>query len=109
LAAEEQPSQSLEEDFDRKTAIHFILAEMCGNRFFEALVRSLMDLTHRVVEAGDSDFQFIHPAGMHRPVVEAVIAGNPKKAALAMKNHAMEFGRILMEREKAFRQKKSRH
>ena len=88
LEAEEEPIQSLEEDVERKTAIHFILAEMCGNRFFEALVRSLMELTHRVVEAGDPDFHFIHPAGMHRPIVEAVLTGNPQKAAQAMKKHA---------------------
>jgi GntR family transcriptional regulator, transcriptional repressor for pyruvate dehydrogenase complex len=107
LQAEEGPVHSLEEDVERKTAIHFILAEMCGNRFFEALVRSLMELTRRVVEAGDPDFHFIHPAGMHRPIVEAVLTGNPRKAAQAMKKHAGEFGRILIEREKAFRLKQS--
>ena len=107
LEAEEEPIQSLEEDVERKTAIHFILAEMCGNRFFEALVRSLMELTHRVVEAGDPDFHFIHPAGMHRPIVEAVLTGNPQKAAQAMKKHAVEFGKILIAREQAFRRKQS--
>lgn len=107
LEEEERPIHSLEEDFERKTAIHFILAEMCGNRFFEALVRSLMELTNRVVEAGDPDFHFIHPAGMHRPIVEAVLTGNPQKAALAMKKHASEFGKILIAREQAFRRKQS--
>ena len=47
------------------------------------------------------------PAGMHRPIVEAVLAGNPAKAALAMKKHAIEFGKILLEKEKTFRQKKT--
>jgi GntR family transcriptional repressor for pyruvate dehydrogenase complex len=107
LEAEEDPIQSLEEDVERKTAIHFILAEMCGNRFFEALVRSLMELTHRVVEAGDPDFHFIHPAGMHRPIVEAVLTGNPQQAARAMKRHAVEFGKILIAREQTFRRKQS--
>jgi GntR family transcriptional repressor for pyruvate dehydrogenase complex len=107
LEAEERPIHSLEEDFERKTAIHYILAEMCGNRFFEALVRSLMELTRRVVEAGDPDFHYIHPAGMHRPIVEAVLAGNPQKAAQAMKKHAAEFGKILIAREQAFRRKQS--
>ena len=107
LEEEERPIHTLEEDFDRKTAVHFILAEMCGNRFFEALVRSLMELTQRVVEAGDPDFHFIHPTGMHRPMVEAVLSGNPQKAARAMKKHAIEFGNILIKREKTFRQKKA--
>lgn len=107
LEAEEQPIQSLDEDFERKTAFHFTLAEMCGNRFFEALIGSLMELTRRVIQVGDPDFHFIHPAGMHRPIVEAVLAGNPAKAALAMKKHAIEFGKILLEKEKTFRQKKT--
>lgn len=107
LEAEERPIHSLEEDFERKTAVHFILAEMCGNRFFEALVRSLMELTRRVVEAGDPDFHFIHPTGMHRPIVEAVLTGNPPKAAQAMKKHAVEFGKILIAREQTFRRKQS--
>ncbi|MBA4393450.1 MAG: FadR family transcriptional regulator, partial [Desulfobacca sp.] len=106
LEAEEQPIESLDEDVDRKTAIHFLLAEMCGNRFFEALIRSLMELTRRVIQAGEPDFHFIHPAGMHRPIVEAVLEGNPAKAAQAMKKHAIEFGKILLEKEKAFRGKK---
>jgi GntR family transcriptional regulator, transcriptional repressor for pyruvate dehydrogenase complex len=106
LETEDQPIHSLEEDFERKTSIHFILAEMCGNRFIEALVRSLMELTHRVVEAGDPDFHYIHPAGMHRPIVEAVLAGNPQKAAQAMKKHAIEFGKILIAREQSFRRKR---
>ena len=66
-----------------------------------------MELTHRVVEAGDPDFHFIHPSGMHRPIVEAVLMGNPKKAAQAMKKHAVEFGKILIAREQAFRHKPS--
>jgi len=66
-----------------------------------------MELTHRVVEAGDPDFHFIHPPGMHRPIVEAVLTGNPQKAAQAMKKHAVEFGKILIAREQAFRQKQA--
>jgi len=60
-----------------------------------------------VVEAGDPDFHFIHPAGMHRPIVEAVLTGNPQQAARAMKKHAVEFGKILIAREQAFRKKPS--
>jgi GntR family transcriptional regulator, transcriptional repressor for pyruvate dehydrogenase complex len=106
LKAEERPIESLDEDVERKTAVHFLLAEMCGNRFFEALMRSFMELTHRVIQVGDPDFHYIHPAGMHRPIVEAVLAGNASKAAQTMKKHAIEFGKILLEKEKAFRGKR---
>ncbi len=107
LEAEEQPVTSLKEDMERKTAVHYILAEMGGNRFFEAMIRSFVELTLRVIQAAEPDFQFIHPAGMHRSIVEAVLSGNPNKAALAMKKHAVEFGKILIKMEKTFRKKKS--
>jgi DNA-binding FadR family transcriptional regulator len=106
LKGEGESIASLDEDVERKQAFHFLLAEMCGNRFFEALIRSLMELTRRVIQVGDPDFHFIHPAGMHRPIAEAVLAGNPTKAAAAMKKHAIEFGKILLEKEKLFREKK---
>jgi GntR family transcriptional repressor for pyruvate dehydrogenase complex len=107
LEAEKQPIISLREDMERKTAIHFILAEMCGNRLFEALVRSLMGLTWKVIQAAEPDYHHMHPAGMHRPVVEAVLAKDPQKAAMAMEKHAVEFGKILIRMENTFRQKKA--
>ena len=61
LEEEERPIHSLEEDFDRKTAVHFILAEMCGNRFFEALVRSLMELTQTGGRGRRPGFPFYTP------------------------------------------------
>jgi GntR family transcriptional repressor for pyruvate dehydrogenase complex len=94
LEAENLPSTSLAEDRERKTAVHFILAEMCG-------------LTWRVIKAVDPDYHVMHPAGMHRPIVEAVLAGNSKKAALAMQKHALVFGEILYKMEKSFRKRKS--
>jgi GntR family transcriptional regulator, transcriptional repressor for pyruvate dehydrogenase complex len=105
LEAEEQPNDSLDEDVDRKTAVHFFLAEMCGNRFFEALIRSLMEMTKRVILVGAPNFNFIHPPGMHRPIVEAVLQGNAVKAASSMRRHALEFGKILLEKEKIFRER----
>jgi len=106
LKAEEVPSINLDDDLERKTTVHFILAEMCGNRLFEAIIRSLLWLTRRVVKTADPDFHEMHPAGMHRPIVEAVLAGNPKKAAAAMERHAREFGEILLRMEKTFRKLK---
>lgn len=105
LEAEELPARTLSEDFEAKTAVHFILAEMCGNRLLEALVKSLMGLTRRFVAAVQPDFQSMHPAGMHRPVVKAVLAGDGNAAAEAMRIHAKEFGRILLNMQKAFRER----
>jgi DNA-binding FadR family transcriptional regulator len=107
LDVEDLPPISLGEDIDRKSAAHFVLAEMCGNRFFEALVRSLMRVTRRVVEAVQPKTLAMHPAGMHRPLVAAVLAGDPDTAAEEMRKHALEFGEKLIEMEEAFRDRSS--
>ena len=107
LEVEELPISSLSEDMERKQKVHIILAEMSGNRILEALVRSLMGLTRRAVEAAEADPRFMHPPGMHRPIVEAVLKGNAKAAAAAMKKHSIEFGENLIKMEKAYRENKS--
>ena len=106
LEAEEVPASSLVEDIKIKTAVHYILAEMCGNRFFEAIVRSSMKLTHTLIKMVNPDFYAMHPTGMHRPVVEAVLAGDPDASSNAMRKHTLEFGEILINMEKTYREKK---
>jgi GntR family transcriptional regulator, transcriptional repressor for pyruvate dehydrogenase complex len=108
LKEEEEPTTSLAEDLDKKTAVHFILAEMCGNRFLEGLVRSVMGLTRRTIEAAHPDQPpYLHPAGMHRPVIEAVLAKDPDGAAEAMRKHALDFGKRLVKMERSYRKKKT--
>jgi GntR family transcriptional repressor for pyruvate dehydrogenase complex len=114
LEAEELPISSLPEDVEKKQRVHFILAEMCGNRFLEALVGSLMKLTRRALEAVEDDPSYmhpagmiysLHPAGMHRPIVEAVLARDPEAAAKAMEKHVIEFGENLNKLERNYRKK----
>jgi len=62
LQAEELPSANLVEDLNRKTLVHYILAEACGNHFLEALERSLMALTRRVIQAVGPEHWSMHPA-----------------------------------------------
>ena len=111
LEAERRPVQYLSEDIDRKTAVHFILSEMSGNRFLEALVRSLMGLIRIAVEtfaseAGEDDLFSLHPEDAHRPIVDAVIAGDAEAAAQAAKEHAIKYGENLTSAEKSYREKK---
>ncbi len=108
LEAEKTPGSTLSEEVDRKTTVHYILAEMCGNRFLEALISSVMRLTKQVVEAVKPDTQKLHPAGLHNPAVEAVLAGDPERASKEMEKHAVEFGKNLMEMEQEYHEKKSR-
>ena len=77
LQSEELPTTSLSEDIEKKTAVHYILAEMCGNRFLEAIFKAAMKLTYKVIEIVSPDLHTFHPAGVHRPIVKAVLAGNP--------------------------------
>jgi DNA-binding FadR family transcriptional regulator len=107
LDIEELPVTSLSVDVDRKQRVHFILAEMCGNRFFEALMRSLLGLTKKVVEAVNPSPDYVHPTGMHRSVVEAVVAGNAEAAAEAMKKHTIDFGENFIKMERTYREKNS--
>ena len=104
LEKEESPVNSLADDIETKTMAHFVLAEICGNRFLEALVKSLMRVTKKVIEAVNPNTLSMHPAGMHRPIVEAVIAGKPDEAAEAMRRHALEFGEVMIEMERAHRE-----
>ena len=107
LDIEELPITSLSVDVDRKQKVHFILAEMCGNRFFEALMRSLLKLTKKVIEAVNPDPDYVHPTGMHRSVVEAVVAGNAEAASEAMKKHTIDFGENFIKMERTYREKNS--
>ncbi len=107
LEAEEIPASTLAEDIRIKTAVHYILAEMCGNRFLEAIVRSAMKLTHTLIEMVNPDPYPMHPAGMHRPIVEAVLTGDPEASYNAMHKHTLEFGEVLIKMERAYREKKS--
>ena len=107
LEAEKTPGPTLSEEVDRKTTVHYILAEMCGNRFFEALVTCVMRLTKQVVEAVKPDTEKLHPAGLHDAAVEAVIAGDSEGAAQEMEKHAVAFGKNLMEMEEEYHKTKT--
>jgi GntR family transcriptional repressor for pyruvate dehydrogenase complex len=104
--AEHPPGVSLSEDIASATKVHFILAEMCGNRFLEALVNSLLKLSRKILEEIRPTLpSSIHPPGLHGPIVEAVLSGDPEAAAEAMKNHAIVFCNNLVKLEKDYRER----
>ncbi|MGQ9510204.1 MAG: FadR/GntR family transcriptional regulator, partial [Thermodesulfobacteriota bacterium] len=107
LEIEDLPIITLSIDIERKQKIHLILAEMSGNRFFEALVRSLLRLTKKVVEAVNPDPDLVHPRGMHNAIVEAVLKGDSESAMEAMKKHTIEFGENFIKMERTFRERNS--
>jgi DNA-binding FadR family transcriptional regulator len=104
--AEHPPGASLSEDIASATKVHFVLAEMCGNRFLEAIVNSVIKLNAKILEEMKPDPPYsIHPPGLHRPIVEAVLAGDPESAYEAMRNHAVVFYDNLMNLEKEYRKR----
>ncbi len=92
-------------DVERKQKIYLLLAEMCGNRVFEALMRSLLKLSKEVVLAVNPNPDVVHPRGMHRSLVEAVISGNSEAAYEEMKKHTIDFGEKFIKMEKTFRER----
>jgi GntR family transcriptional regulator, transcriptional repressor for pyruvate dehydrogenase complex len=106
--SENLPARQGAENFDRRAAVHLVLAHMCGNRFYEAIVRSTLQLTYQfltIVDLNHEDFDQHHPTSSHRPVVEGVLSGDPEKAFAAMKTHAIEFGEVLLHLEEVYRKK----
>jgi len=102
--AEHPPGASLSEDIASATKVHFVLAEMCGNRFLEAIVNSVIKLNAKILEEMKPDPPYsIHPPGLHGPIVEAVLAGDPEAAAGVMRDHAILFYENLMNLEKKYR------
>ena len=105
--AESPPKATVKEDVALGTKVHFILAEMCGNRFLEAIVNSVIKLNANLIEElKPNPPNSIHPPGMHGPLVEAVLSGDPEAAAEAMRNHAIAFYDNLIKLEKVYRERK---
>jgi DNA-binding FadR family transcriptional regulator len=83
---------------------HLVLGEICGNRFLEAIVKSMLQLTREMVEAVEPDHSKLHAPGEHRHIIEAVINGDGAAAANAMTEHLGYFIDRLFEMEKIYRQ-----
>jgi len=102
--AEHPLGAGLMEDIASATKIHFMLAEMCGNPFLEAIVNSVIKLNASILGEMRPDPPYsIHPPGVHKPVVDAVLSGDPGAAAREMKRHAKSFYKNLVNLEKEYR------
>jgi GntR family transcriptional regulator, transcriptional repressor for pyruvate dehydrogenase complex len=108
--AEMSVMHTIEDRFQTRTSVHTTLAQIGGNRFFEAILKSALALTFNyvgVVDIGQEHMDRLHSSGLHQPVVEAAISGDPDKAYEAMKHHAIEFGEVLINLEEIYRKKKT--
>jgi len=103
--AEHAPFHSYPDRIERLTRVHSILASICGNHFFEAIVKSMLQVTAEVVLVVDPDHDALHGPGEHISIVEAVISGDGDGAAEAMADHLKRFADSLVAMERVYRQR----
>jgi GntR family transcriptional repressor for pyruvate dehydrogenase complex len=84
---------------------HLLLAEICGNHFLEAIVKSMLRLTREIVEAVDPDHEALHSPGEHRLLIDSVTNGQASQAAALMTEHQEKFCDRLVKMEAAYRKK----
>jgi len=89
----------------RLTEVHHVLAQICGNHFFEAIVRSMLKLTGEVVLAVEPDHEALHNPGEHRAIIDAVIQGDGDRASREMEQHLKRLSDSLIEMEKVYRKR----
>ncbi|MCL1089246.1 FadR family transcriptional regulator [Shewanella profunda] len=90
-----------------RSQVHYLLAEMSGNRFLEAIVKSLLILLRNQTMKYEPPTDEIHPLGLHSVIVEAVVAKNEDKAEAEMLAHLEDFNIRLREIERKYKDKQA--
>jgi DNA-binding FadR family transcriptional regulator len=104
--AEEHMAEAIDDRVTSLTKVHLILAEMCGNFFYEILVNALLSISKEITIAGHRKGDaIVHGTGQHAHIVKAVIEGMFDKAAKAMRDHLKKFSNGLVELDKKYRQR----
>lgn len=102
----EHMADAIEDLVTSLTKVHLILAEMCGNFFYEILVNALLSITKEITIAGyRKGDKVVHGTNQHDHIVKAVVEGSPDKAARAMSEHLKRFSDALVELDKKYRQR----
>lgn len=87
-----------------RSRVHYLLADMCNNRFLTAIDKSLIQLVANITHQFKPDTDKIHPAGLHQSIVDAVIAHDEVAAEKAMRAHLTEFISLLQGIEEEYRE-----
>ncbi|QQX81018.1 FadR family transcriptional regulator [Shewanella sp. KX20019] len=109
IEANDNESSTLEypETVMLRSRVHYLLADMCNNRFLTAIDKSLIQLVGSIASQFQPDTDKIHPPGMHNAIIDAVITGDEAGAETAMREHLLEFLLLLEGIENDYRQTKS--
>ena len=106
-ANENLPYKSYADRIARLTRVHKLLASICGNQFFEAIVRSMLKITAEVVLKVATDHNALHGPGEHLALIKAVKDKDGTGAAAEMRRHLQRFSDTLIEMEGVYRQRQS--
>lgn len=108
IQANDNESNTLEypETVMLRSRVHYLLADMCNNRFLTAIDKSLIQLVGSISSQFQPDTDKIHPPGMHNSIIDAVIAGDEAGAEKAMREHLLEFLLLLEGIENDYRNNK---
>lgn len=80
--------------YDR--ALHVQLYEMSGSRYGQGVMERLRDITGILGHTTAGTSRTLHDIlNEHRPIIEAIIAGNPSEAAATMREHLTITGKLL--------------
>lgn len=91
------------DDIARNTKIHYVVAELSGNRLYEAIVHSLLRLTEEIVGVVKPTETRLHDLSEHTAIVDAVCRGDAPAAKAAMAEHVSLIGDSLSELETIYR------
>jgi len=103
LEREQETGTSHSATVSRRFQVDHILAEMCGNRLYQAISKAILDLTREIILVVKSNRTVIFRHDEHVQIVRAVEQRDPEAAAEAVRRHLMSIGTGLEQLEKAYR------
>ena len=95
-----------EEWVARNLEIHHLLGHTCSNRYYEAVLTPLLNLTREMVLVVKPSHTVIHDHAEHRRIIDAVASGDGEASSEAMRDHVAKVGASLIDLEKAYRRKR---
>ena len=108
LDAEQHERLSQSDFVSNRIRIHYILAEMSGNRLLQAIASSLFRLTGEVILVVKPAKKVIHRPEEHAAIIRAVLSHDPDAAAAAMQRHLERMAQRLIKLEGTYRRKMGR-
>jgi GntR family transcriptional regulator, transcriptional repressor for pyruvate dehydrogenase complex len=106
LAGEQAPAKSHSDWVRRNMATDDVLIRMCGNRLYQAILEPLIKLAQEIVLVVKPERTIIHDPREHQAIVAAVLKGDSRAAADAMRAHIQSVGEKLIGLEEDYRKRK---